>query len=88
MSSFADINQDTSLSVGQNGARYVSELGIQKFGNWGAIQATEDAIFSGLTASNWTGESTTGLKLPAGASIFGAFTSFTLTSGRVIAYNA
>jgi hypothetical protein len=86
MSSFADINQDTGLSVGQNGAHYVTSGGTN--GKFGAIQATEDAVFSILVASNWTGESTAGLKLPAGASIFGAFTSFALASGKVIAYNA
>jgi len=85
MSSFADINQDTGLSVGQNGAHYVTAGGSS--GKFGAIQATEDAVFSILVASNWTGDSTAGLKLPAGASIFGEFTAFTLTSGKVLAYN-
>lgn len=86
MSSFADINQDTGLSVGQNGARYVASGSAT--GNFGAIQATEDAVFTLITVSNWSGDSTANLRLPAGASIFGAFTAFTLTSGKVIAYNA
>lgn len=88
MSSFADINQDTGLAVGQNGARYVSTAGIAINGAFGAIQATEEAVFASVTASNWGGDSAVGLKLPAGASIFGAFTQFILTSGKVIAYNA
>ena len=88
MSSFADINQDTGLAVGQNGARVVTSLASPINGSFGAIQATEDATFTSITASNWTGDSTLNLKLPAGASIFGAFTTFTLTSGKVIAYNA
>jgi hypothetical protein len=85
MSSFADINQDTSLSVGQNGARYVASGSAT--GNWGAIQATEDAVFASITAVNWNGDPTASLKLTAGASIFGEFTGFTLTSGKVLAYN-
>jgi hypothetical protein len=86
MASLQDIDQDTGLSVGQNGARYVASGSAT--GNFGAIQATEDAVFASITVSNWAGDSTVGLKLPAGASIFGAFTAFTLTSGKVIAYNA
>jgi len=86
MSSFADINQDTGLSVGQNGAHYVASGSAT--GKFGAIQATEDAVFASITVSNWTGDSTAGLRLPAGAAIFGAFTAFSLTSGKVIAYNA
>jgi hypothetical protein len=85
MSSFADINQDTGLSVGQNGAVYVTSGSAT--GKFGAIQATEDAVFASITASNWAGAPAAGLKLPAGASIFGEFTAFTLTSGKVIAYN-
>ena len=86
MSSFADINQDTGLAVGQNGARYVTAGAVT--GKFGAIQATEDAIFSSITASNWSGESPSALRLVAGSCIFGAFTDFSLTSGKVIAYNA
>jgi hypothetical protein len=85
MASLQDIDQDTGLQIGQNGARYVSGSAT---GIFGAIQATEDAIFTSITSSNWTGDSTAGLRLPAGASIFGAFTAFTLTSGKVLAYNA
>ena len=72
--------------MGQNGARYVTSGSAT--GNFGAIQATEEATFTSITASNWTGDSTVGLKLPAGAAIFGAFTAFTLTSGKVLAYNS
>jgi len=86
MSSFAEINKDTSLAVGENGALYVS--GGSAEGRFGAIQATEDAVFTAITASNWPVQSYNGLKLVAGACIFGAFTSFTLTSGKVLAYNA
>jgi hypothetical protein len=87
MASLQDIDQDTGLSVGQNGARYVSTLATSISGVFGAIQATEDAVFTSITASNWTGDSPANLKLPAGASIFGEFTAFTLTSGKVLAYN-
>lgn len=86
MASLQDIDQDTGLAVGQNGARYVTAGAVT--GNFGAIQATEDAIFSSITASNWSGDSTSALRLVAGSCIFGAFTAFSLTSGKVIAYNA
>jgi hypothetical protein len=84
MPNLMDIDQDTSLTVGQNGAHYVASGSAT--GIFGAIQATEDAVFTSITVSNWTGDATAGLKLPAGASIFGAFTAFTLTSGKVLAY--
>ena len=86
MASLQEIDQDTGLAVGQNGAIYVS--GGTATGNFGAIQATEDAVFTSISASNWPVQSYNALKLVAGACIFGRFTEFTLTSGKVIAYNA
>ena len=82
--SIEGIAKDTSLSLGQGGAVYVSGT-TQTSGNFGAIQAVADSVFSALVAGNWTG-TTTNLPLPAGATIFGNFTSFTLTSGKVVAY--
>jgi hypothetical protein len=41
-----------------------------------------------LTASNWTGDATTAVDIPAGATIFGNFTAITLTSGKIIAYKS
>ena len=82
--SFEGIANDTSLALGQGGAVYVTDT-TQTDGSFGAIQAVADAVFSALVAGNWTG-TTTSLPLPAGVTIFGNFTSFTLTSGKVIAY--
>jgi hypothetical protein len=82
--SIEGIANDTSLALGQGGAVYVTDT-TQTDGSFGAIQAVADAVFSALVAGNWTG-TTTNLPLPAGVTIFGNFTSFTLTSGKVIAY--
>lgn len=82
--SIEGIANDTSLSLGQGGATYVTDT-TQTDGSFGAIQAVADTVFSALVAGNWTG-TTTDLPLPAGATIFGDFTSFTLTSGKVVAY--
>jgi len=82
--SIEGVARDTSLSLGQGGAVYVTDT-TQTNGNFGAIQAVADTVFSALVAGNWTG-TTANLPLPAGATIFGNFTSFTLTSGKVVAY--
>jgi hypothetical protein len=83
--------QDLSLSLGQFGAKYVdfsTSGAVANTGNFGCITALEDSVFSALTASNWIGDSPASLPLKAGVTIFGAFTGFTLTSGKVVAYNA
>jgi hypothetical protein len=82
--SIEGIANDTSLSLGQGGAVYVTNT-TQTDGSFGAIQAVADTVFTALVAGNWTG-TTASLPLPAGATIFGNFTSFTLTSGKVVAY--
>jgi len=83
--SIEGIANDTSLSLGQGGAVYVTDT-TQTGGNFGAIQAVETAVISTLTSGNWTPSPATAIPLPAGVTIFGNFTSFTLTSGKVIAY--
>ena len=82
--SIEGIAKDTSLSLGQGGAVYVADT-TQTDGNFGAIQAVADAVFTTLVAGNWTG-TTASIPVPAGVTIFGNFTSFTLTSGKVVAY--
>jgi hypothetical protein len=85
--SLRKIEKDTSFTLGQYGAVY--EGGTDAVtGNFGCITALEDAVFSSLTASNWTGDNPASLPLKAGVTIFGTFTGFTLTSGKVVAYNA
>ena len=84
--SLRKIEKDTSLSVGQYGAVY--ESGTTAItGNFGAILALEATTFAALTSANWTGDTLAGLVVPAGTTIYGNFTAFTLTSGRVVAYN-
>ena len=82
--SIEGIASDTSLSLGQGGAVYVSDT-TQTNGNFGAIQAVADSVFAALVSGNWTG-TTASIPVPAGVTIFGNFTSFTLTSGKVVAY--
>ena len=84
--SLRKIEKDTSFTLGQYGAVY--ENGTDAVtGNFGCITALEDSAFSSLTATNWTGDSTASLPLKAGVTIFGNFTGFTLSSGKVVAYN-
>lgn len=79
------ISRDTSLSLGQGGA-VLTTTTDEISGNFGAIQALEASVFTSLTAGNWEGDSTADLALPAGTTIFGNFTAYQLTSGKVIAY--
>lgn len=57
-------------------------------GQFAAIQMIEDTVFATLTSSNWSGDAATGVTFTAGTIIYGAFTAFTLTSGKVIAYKS
>ena len=74
--SLRKIEKDTSFAIGQYGAVYENGTGAVS-GNFGCITALEDSVFSALTASNWTGDSTASLPLKAGVTIFGNFTAFT-----------
>lgn len=56
--------------------------------NFHAIAATEDTVFASLVAADWTGDSLASLAVPKGMTIYGHFTAFTLTSGKVIAYKS
>ena len=57
----------------------------QKFS---AIMALTATVFASLTAPDWSGDSFASMALPAGATIYGNFTGFTLTSGSVVAYKS
>jgi hypothetical protein len=79
---------DASLvSLGQRGFVYVGDT-TATTGNFAAIQILNDAVFSALSALNSTVGGLVGATLTAGTIIYGPFTSFTLTSGKVIAYKA
>ena len=59
-------------------------------GNFYAVQVIADAVLNVTDSSkyvgNLTGDSLTGVTFPAGTVIYGVFTTFTLVSGKVIAY--
>ena len=76
--------------LGLNGGAYINDTATHT-GNWFAIQATEDTVLA-TQASNitnlddiCTGQDAT--ELAANTVLYGNFTSVTLTSGAVIAYN-
>lgn len=54
-------------------------------GEFTAITILADAIFSTFTERNATGAMTS-ITIPAGVTIFGSITAYTLTSGKVRAY--
>jgi hypothetical protein len=83
--SLRKIEKDSSLALGQYGAVYKTAAAALAGGPWGSIQATTTAVVS-VTSGNWTGDATTAVDIPAGATIFGNFTAITLTSGKIIAY--
>jgi hypothetical protein len=66
------------------GSTFVNSTNAQT-GTWYAIQVIADAVFSAMTG-NIGGDTFTGVTIPAGAILYGTFTAFTLTSGKVIAY--
>ena len=76
--------------LGLNGGEYINDTAAHT-GTFFAIQATEDTVLA-AQASNitnlddiCTGQDAT--TLSAGTVLYGHFTSITLTSGAVIAYN-
>lgn len=79
-----DSEKDSSLSLGQFGATYATTGTVS--GSFGAIQALELASLN-ITASNWgNGSAISSVPIPAGATVFGNITSFTVVSGKVLAY--
>ena len=69
-------------AIGEHGGAYVADTAAHA-GDWFAIQVVTAATFDVLTG-NLTGA--TGVAFPAGTILFGVFTTFTLSSGAVIAY--
>ena len=95
MPTFFDENLATSVtptdaglvSLGQRGFIYTADTTLVE-GNFAAIQIIADTVFSSLTALNSTVGGLVGVTLTAGTIIYGPFTSYDLTSGKVIAYKA
>ena len=78
-------NNIDKQSFGQSGATVVSDT-TATTGDFCAIQVLETANFSAITWPELTG-TLTGIDIPAGTVIYGQITGFTLTSGKVLAYN-
>jgi len=76
--------------LGLNGGEYINGTGAVT-GTWFAIAATEATVLAAQTSNIdnlddiCTGQDAT--SLAANTVIYGAFSSITLTSGAVIAYN-
>jgi hypothetical protein len=93
MATLANQSQANLQSFGQNGFNVVTGTAAQT-GDYSAITIAVDAVIASITATNIQlngSESATalsGVTLPAGTTIFGKITGFTLTSGSVIAYYA
>ena len=84
------VTQETDaalVALGQRGFIFTDDTALVN-GNFAAIQIISDTVFSVLTALNSTVGGLVGVTLPAGTIIYGPFTSYDLTSGKVIAYKA
>ena len=79
--------------LGLNGGEYINDLSTEKTGTWFAIQATETTVLEAQTSNITNLDDITdtgggdGTSLAANTVLYGAFSSITLTSGAVIAYN-
>ena len=84
------VTQETDaalVSLGQRGFIYTDDTTLVN-GNFAAIQIIADTVFTALTALDSTVGGLVGVTLTAGTIIYGPFTSYDLTSGKVIAYKA
>ena len=80
-------NNIEKQSFGEAGA--VFESGTTAVaGEFCAILVVEAAVFSALTWPELTGDAMTSVTIPAGVTIYGQITAFTLSSGKVLAYKA
>jgi hypothetical protein len=80
------INQDTSLSVGEYGGRMTTTTAAVT-GNFQAIQFITDGKFTSVSQTALTGEALTSVTFPAGFVVFAAVTAFQLSTGSAIAYS-
>jgi len=81
-----------SSSLGRRGSTYITDTNAHT-GTFGCIQALAATVIATLVSgTDHAGSAVmsgtlTNVPLPAGVSIYGSFTSITLTSGTVVAYN-
>jgi hypothetical protein len=67
-----------------NGAQFVNNT-TAVVGPFFAVLCITATVFSSITV-NYTGNTFTGVTIPAGTILYGDWDGFTLTSGSVIAY--
>ena len=79
-------NNIEKQSFGQEGATFKSSGSAS--GEFCAISMVEDTVFSAFTWAELDGDTITSVTFPAGFTIYGQITAFTLTSGKVLAYKA
>ncbi len=78
-------SQPAIIANGMLGADYIADNSTHD-GYWTAVQVVADAVFSGSTACNINGLATSSATIPAGTILFGCWTSITLSSGSIVAY--
>lgn len=79
------MNEFEKITLGMAGS--VNETGTTaKTGLFFAITCLTDTVFALLTDQMADGDTLVGVTLPAGTTLYGRFTAFTLTSGAVRAY--
>lgn len=74
-------------NLGVNGAVGIDTGAGVIAGNFFALQAIGDTVLTAYATSNDTGVTLAGVTLPSGMVIYGNFTSVTVTSGYIRAYN-
>ena len=88
-------NEAQNIALGQMGAIVETGTTAVTGKNIAAIQMIEDTVFAALTPSDTTngygvgsynGDTLGSITLPAGMTIYGNWTAFTLASGKIIAY--
>ena len=84
-----NVSKNQDKGNGSHGAFFINDTDSHtSAGGWNAITFTENTIFTTLTASNWSGDSTASETFPEGLTIYGNFTVIDLASGACIAYFA
>jgi len=82
----SDSRRNNTLEFSHQGGVVVNDTTATS-GNFGAIQVINDAVFSAITAPEYTNASDlTTITITAGTVLYGRFTAFTLTSGVVVAH--
>lgn len=80
-------NNIDKQSFGRGGAVFEDGTDVVT-GDFCAIQVIEEATFSAITWAKLSGDTFTDIAIPAGTVLFGQISAFTLSGGKVLAYNA